>query len=231
MLEWQGRRVVDPAGDRIGTVQQVFVDADSDEARWAMVGGGLFGRSAFVPLPGAVEDGEAIRVAYYRDRVRSSPHVGSQEGLSASDEEALYRHYDLEPPVDANIAAEVLRSEERLDVDLVPEPIESVVVRKRVVTEYVTETVAVRREELVVEREPAAADDGSTAPLAHDVEIGEDETTVTLYREVPVVSTRVVPVERVRLRKNVVTEEVEVSGEVRREAVDVEPDGAPLDEG
>lgn len=113
----------------------------------------------------------------------------------------------------------MVRFEEQLDVDLVPQPIERVVLRKRVVTEYETLQVEVRREELVIERETIDVEPGAGES---GVEIAEGVTEVTVYKEVPVVGTRVVPVERVRVIKDVVTESVDVSADVRRETVDVE---------
>jgi sporulation protein YlmC with PRC-barrel domain len=50
----------------------------------------------------------------------------------------------------------------------------------------------------------------------------EEEREVVLYEEVPVVEKRVVPRERVRLDKDTVTEQVGVSGEVRKEQIEVE---------
>ena len=49
-----------------------------------------------------------------------------------------------------------------------------------------------------------------------------EEREVVLYEEVPVVEKRVVPRERVRLGKDTVTEQVDVTGEVRREQIEVE---------
>ena len=49
-----------------------------------------------------------------------------------------------------------------------------------------------------------------------------EEREVVLYEEVPVVEKRVVPRERVRLSKDTVTEQVGVTGEVRREQIEVE---------
>lgn len=88
MKPWQSRKVVDPSGDRIGTVQQIFVSADDEEPCWALVGG-ILGHSAFVPLIDVDSDQDPITVPYYKDRVRRAPDVGSSDGLSADDEAAL----------------------------------------------------------------------------------------------------------------------------------------------
>ena len=47
-----------------------------------------------------------------------------------------------------------------------------------------------------------------------------------LHAERPVVGTEVVPVERVRLHTDVVTEHVQVRDQVRRERIDVDEDRA-----
>lgn len=247
-LDWQGLKVVDPSGDKVGTVAQVLVDGSTGSPEWAKVSAGLFGGSSYVPLVHARLDGDVIRVPLYRDRIRGAPAVETSGELSHSDEARLYRWYGYDeladrwphgPSADAEHPgsqasgegeAAVTRSEERLDVSTVAEPVEHVRLRKRVVTEHVTHTIALRREELVIERE--VVDDPDEA-LARDPDpdarISETEYVVTLYREVPVVSTRVVPVERVHLRKTLRTEEVEVGGETRRERVEVEREAAASD--
>ena len=89
-------------------------------------------------------------------------------------------------------------------------------VRKRVRTEQVERTVPVEREELRVEREPIPAGERGHA------EVGEDEQTIELHEERPVVEKQVVPKERIRVGKEVVTDEEQVSEEVRKEEVEVD---------
>jgi len=55
-------------------------------------------------------------------------------------------------------------------------------------------------------------------------EISEAEHEVTLKQEEPVVEKRTVPKERVRLEKDVETEEQQVSEQVRKEQLEVEDD-------
>ena len=109
------------------------------------------------------------------------------------------------------------RSEEELEVDTKQVPRGQAGVRKRVVTEQQHRTVPVEREELRVEREPipAGEDDGDTALAA-------DERTVELREEQPVVDKRVVPKERVRIGKEVVRDQEQVSEPVRKEQVEVD---------
>ena len=110
----------------------------------------------------------------------------------------------------------LVRSEEELNVGTEQARRGRAGVRKRVETEQVTRTVPVEREELRVEREPIPAAERGQA------ELGEDEQTIELHEERPVVDKQVVPKERIRVGKEVVTDEEQVSEEVRKEAVDVD---------
>ena len=115
------------------------------------------------------------------------------------------------------------RSEERLNVDTQREQVGTARLRKYVVTENVQTTVPVTREQVTVEREPitdANAGDALSGPA-----ITESEHEVTLHAERPVVETEAVPVERVRLNKETVTEQQTVSGEVRKEQIDTDVPG------
>jgi uncharacterized protein (TIGR02271 family) len=93
-------------------------------------------------------------------------------------------------------------------------------IRKYVVTEYVQQILPVQHEEVRIEREPitdANVDRALTGP-----EISEEEHEVVLHEEELVVEKRVVPKERVRLAKDTVTEEQEITEEVRKERIDVD---------
>jgi stress response protein YsnF len=89
-----------------------------------------------------------------------------------------------------------------------------------VVAETVTKTVLGEREEVRVECEPitdANRDHGTSR-----ADISEEEHEVVLHEEEPVVEKRVVPQERVRLDKQTISDEREVSEEVRKEQIDTE---------
>ena len=114
------------------------------------------------------------------------------------------------------------RSEERLNVGTRSEEVGRARLRKYVVTENVTETVPVSREEVRVEREPIT---GANVGQALDgPAISEEEHEVTLHAERPVVEKEAVPVERVRLNKETVTDQERVAADVRKEEIEV--DGA-----
>ena len=122
--------------------------------------------------------------------------------------------------------AEVVASEEQLDVDKRSRPRERVRLSKEVVTEQVTITVPVRREVLRVERIPIEPGTGPSAESLASFGGGETQELI-LMEEQAVVDKRVVPRERVRLAKDVVTEEQHITETVRREEVDVDRHAQP----
>ena len=94
--------------------------------------------------------------------------------------------------------------------------------RKYVVTENVTQTVPVQREEARVIREPITDDNRAAAESGP--EISEEEHEVVLHEERPVVEKEAVPVERVRLDTETVSDDVTVTEAVRKEKVDTDVD-------
>ncbi|MEG9249850.1 PRC and DUF2382 domain-containing protein [Arthrobacter sp. Soc17.1.1.1] len=112
------------------------------------------------------------------------------------------------------------RSEEQLHVGTERREAGRARLRKYVVTENVTQTVPVSREEVRVEREPIT--DANRGDAYDGPAISEEEHEVVLHAERPVVEKEAVPVERVRLDKETVTTNETVSGEVRKEEIEVE---------
>lgn len=112
------------------------------------------------------------------------------------------------------------RSEEHLNVGTRTEEAGRARLRKYVVTENVTQTVPVSHEEVRLEREPIT--DANRDEALQGPAITEDEHEVTLHQERPVVEKEAVPVERVRVGTETVTDEATVSEDVRREEVDLD---------
>jgi uncharacterized protein (TIGR02271 family) len=117
------------------------------------------------------------------------------------------------------------RSEERLNVGTRKEEVGRARLRKYVVTENVTETVPVSREEVRIEREPVT--DANVGKAMDGPAISEEEHEVTLHAERPVVEKEAVPVERVRLDKDTVTDQETVNEGVRKEQIDVDGEARP----
>ena len=110
------------------------------------------------------------------------------------------------------------RSEERLVAGTRTEEAGRARLRKYVVTEQEQVTVPVSREEVRLEREPIT--DANRGASLDGPAISEEEHEVTLHAERPVVQTEAVPVERVRLGKETVTDTERVQGDVRKEQIE-----------
>ncbi|MFJ9038937.1 DUF2382 domain-containing protein [Streptomyces sp. NPDC102406] len=262
-----GLTAYDRTGEKIGSVERVYLDDATGRADWVTVKTGLFGmKESFVPLAGASRGGDdTLKVAYTKEAVKDAPRVDADQHLDQDEKQELYRHYGLSGPsaaptgdtgrtgtrgtAAAGTAAgagagtglggetthgrhaagarepamrsgagtgkdEMIRSEERLRVGTEEQEVGRAHLRKVVETENVTTSVPVSHEEVRVVREPIREGDARSAT------IGEAETEVTLHAERAVVSKETVPVERVRLETEKVTETDEVSGTVRKEKIE-----------
>jgi uncharacterized protein (TIGR02271 family) len=259
--ELVGRTAVDPNGDKIGKIGQVYVDDQTGEPRWITVSTGLFGtKESFAPLYGSAQSGKDLQLAVTKDQVKDAPNLDADGHLEDNENDALYAHYaghlgtERAPtgqPADAGTDAAtyggdqrrtegqqqgrdtsgpttddaMTRSEEQLHVGT--EKVESgrARLRKYVVTEDVTTTVPVSHEEVRIDREPVT--DANRGDALRGGDITEEEHEVTLHAERPVVEKETVPVERVRMSTDTVTDEQEVTEEVRKERIDTpETDGS-----
>ena len=93
-----GAPALDPDGQKVGTVTQVLVDAESGQPRWATVNPGLFsGSDAFVPLDRAEWDREHLLLPYSKEQLKDSPRFAIDKALVPAEQELLRRHYDPDP--------------------------------------------------------------------------------------------------------------------------------------
>jgi uncharacterized protein (TIGR02271 family) len=249
--DWRGRQLVDADGDKVGTIEELFHDQDTEQPEWAAVRTGLFGtKLSFVPIESAQPDGEQVRVPFSRSQIKDAPKIDDADGqLSQHEEAELYSHYGIaygERRSDSGLPENgtpdagyergavggdtsgpttddaMTRSEEELRVGKVDQERGRARLRKYVVTEQVQQTVPVRREEVRVEREPVT--DANVDQALDGPEISEEEHEVVLHEEQPVVEKRAVPKERVRLEKDAHTDEAQVSEEVRKEQIETDGD-------
>jgi uncharacterized protein (TIGR02271 family) len=256
---WQGRTMVDRDGDRIGEIDAIYVDDQTGEPEWALINTGFFGsRSTFVPIAQATARGDQVQVPYEKQLVKDAPNMDPDGHLSEQEEHELWRHYGLEyggyaaagttgdtdtarattyedrDTVGRDVSGPttddaMTRSEEELQVGTQTRERGRARLRKQVTTEQQTVTVPVQREEVRVEREPIS--DANLDAATSGPAISEEEHEVTLHEEEPVVDKRAVPKERVRLDTETVTDERQVSEEVRKEQVEVEGDLDRTDRG
>jgi uncharacterized protein (TIGR02271 family) len=155
-----------------------------------------------------------------RGQYAESGQAGYASGEVAGDTSGVQGRDTSGPATDDAMT----RSEERLHVGTEQVQAGRVRLRKYVVTENVTQTVPVSHEEVRVEREPVT-DANRDAALSGEP-ISEDEHEVTLQAERPVVEKEAVPVERIRLGTETVTDQQEVTEQVHKEQIK-EPDVDP----
>ena len=140
--------------------------------------------------------------------------VATETRTTTGDEAGVVGHDTSGPSTDDAMT----RSEERINVGTRSQESGRARLRKYVVTEQVTQTVPVSHEEVRVEREPIT--DANVGRATDGPAISEEEHEVVLHEETPVVEKVTVPVERVRLATETVTEQQSVTGEVRKEQIE-----------
>jgi uncharacterized protein YrrD len=96
IAEWHGKDLVDRAGEKIGKLEDVYVDVETDEPMFGTVKEGLFARHlTFVPLRGITIGPDNLQVAVSKEQVQQAPNIDMHGELSHEGESALYHHYQL----------------------------------------------------------------------------------------------------------------------------------------
>jgi uncharacterized protein (TIGR02271 family) len=224
LLQQRGQDLYDSNGDKIGKIEEIYLDSDSGRPEWALVNTGLFGtKSSFVPLRDASDSGDGVTVPYDKAQVKDAPTMDADGDLSPAEEDELYRYYRIDSgeTTGRDTSGDAMtRSEEELRVGTTDREAGRARLRKYVVEDEVTKTVPVQREEVRIEREPVTDANRDAATAGPD--ITEDEHEVVLHEEEVVVDKQAVPKERIRMDKDTVTDEQTVSETVRKEQVDVD---------
>lgn len=87
----------DNAGDKLGSVKEIFVDDKSGQPTFVEVNHGLFGmNSSLVPMRGHNFDGENLNLAFAKDRVKDAPDFDADQALTPEQQNEIYRHYGLD---------------------------------------------------------------------------------------------------------------------------------------
>ena len=94
---FRGHDLYDRDGEKIGAIEEIYLDAETNEPEWALVHTGLFGtKRTFVPLRDASERDEDLSVAVEKSAVKDAPGIDPNGQLSQPEEAELYRHYGLD---------------------------------------------------------------------------------------------------------------------------------------
>ncbi len=97
LAEWRGRELIDCNGEKIGKLEDVYFDIESDEPQFGTVKEGWIGRHlTFVPLIGVAIGPDSLQVAVSKEQVKSAANIRLEgDELSPAEESALYHHYEL----------------------------------------------------------------------------------------------------------------------------------------
>jgi uncharacterized protein (TIGR02271 family) len=197
---WRGMEAVDSDGDKIGKVEDIYLDRQSGEPEWVAIKGGLFGsKTSFAPIRDASVSGDAVRLPFDKEQVKDAPKVEADGELSPEEEQQLYAHYGRSDYGDWNES-----SEDR------------------------TEGFMGRDERFDRERDASGRDASGRGsfddrpPVGEDVSGPETDNAMTRSEEELRVGTTQRETGRARLRKYVVTENVQQTVPVQREELRVE---------
>jgi hypothetical protein len=98
VADWRGHDVIDLAGEKVGPLESVFYDTESDEAVFGLVkvGNLLSKKLALVALRGASVTPNTLRVNYGKAEVKDAPTYDPELELTVDQEAGAYQHYGLE---------------------------------------------------------------------------------------------------------------------------------------
>jgi uncharacterized protein (TIGR02271 family) len=197
---WRGMEAVDSDGDKIGKVEDIYLDRQSGEPEWVAIKGGLFGsKTSFAPIRDASASGDAVRLPFSKEQVKDAPKVEADGELSPQEEQELYAHYGRSDYGDWNESSED-RTEGFMGRD----------------NRFDSDRDASGRDA----RGRGSFDD--RPPVGDDVSGPETDNAMTRSEEELRVGTTQRETGRARLRKYVVTEDVQQTVPVQREELRVE---------
>jgi uncharacterized protein (TIGR02271 family) len=243
-----GYDVIDSAGNKIGSIDNVWVDDATNELEFVGVKTGwLMGKTHVIPTADAQISTNTITVPYSEDQIKNAPAFGGNDELSPDDETQIYSYYGLgrstapsptglptgetsgtTPGFGAGTSTrgETLDTEGEIDVPVSEEElqvgkreVQAGTVRLRKVVRTEHEEVPVELKREDVVIERIPASEASDVP---DTAFQERDIEVPLSREEAVVGKEAHVTGQVRVQKNVDTETQTVGGDIRREEVDVD---------
>jgi uncharacterized protein (TIGR02271 family) len=254
VLDWRGRTLYDESGGKIGSIDEIYLDAQTEQPEWALVKTGMFGtKQSFVPIAHASESGDGVTVPLDAQLVKDAPKFDPDGELTQREESELYRHYGMEyseAHSDSGLPEGGAPSTDRTSEDAPgttghdtsgPTTDDAMTRSEEElrVGKAERETGRVRLRKYVVEEnvtqtvpvrreevrlEREPVTEANIGRATDGPAISEEEHEVVLHQEEPVVEKRAVPKERVRLGKDVETHEEQVSDSVRKERIDVDGD-------
>jgi uncharacterized protein (TIGR02271 family) len=234
-----GYELYDQAGEKIGKVDDLFVDEQDNPEYIGVKMGFLATSSTLIPMAIVTVDESAGRLvtSAEKEKVKSGPTFDDDREITPEYENEVHSYYGLQRTETTEERGtygaytgettdedelRVQRSEEELRAGTREREAGALNVRKRVVSERERLEVPTRREEVTVDRVPLEGE-------ASEAQIGDDEVRMPVTEEEVVVEKRPVAKEEVRIRKDVVEDTEVVEEDVRKEEVDVDDQSGRLE--
>ena len=97
ILSYRGQPLMGSDGEKLGTIEEIYLDSQTDKPEWALINTGLFGtKHSFVPIQQASTSGDELTVPFDKATVKDAPKMDADGQLSQEEEAELYRHYGLD---------------------------------------------------------------------------------------------------------------------------------------
>jgi hypothetical protein len=213
---FEGMNLYDKNGEKIGTFEDLYLDGESEQPKWATVSSGLFGlKQHYVPLSGVTRHEDGYKTPYAKEAILSAPSIDADEYLAADEEERLYTHYSMDEVSDRVAAGQtddagMTRSDQALREDRKQHELGRMPLRKYVVISKTQ--VAVPMGE-VADTELSADADQATAGLT----LSKDEQEAVLRSEQSTTSQNTRSQERAKTSRNNTQRQQPAFGEVQNE--------------
>jgi uncharacterized protein (TIGR02271 family) len=240
-----GYEVYDNRGEKIGKVDDLFIN-ENDQPEYIGVKMGFLGtKSTLIPreMVRVDEATERMTVSADKETLKGGPAFDDHQEITPESETQVHSYYGLRRATartgergayGAHYSSDIeeeragaTTDEDELRVQRIEEELRAgtrereagaVRVRKRVRTDRERFEVPKKREEVTVERVPVEGEAAETAKA----QIGDQEIKVPLTEEEIVVEKRPVVKEEIRIRKEVVEDTEVVEEDVRREEIDMD---------
>ena len=169
--------------------------------------------------------------SYYATEGTPTTSTGGTQSYQTSTTQAATS--ETSAPTDAQGNAVIPLYQESIKVGTRTVDAGEVRLKKVVTTETVNQPVQIRRETVVIDREPASGQSSQTSQSTANAQqsgasgqaFQEQETVIHLKREEPVVETEVVPSGRIVVQRKTEPQQQSVQRQIRREDIQVQKSG------
>jgi len=96
LADWRGKDLLDLDGDKIGKLEDVYVDTETDVAQFGTLKEGLLSKHlTFVPLTDATTSPDHLQVTVTKEQVKAAPNIDTDAELTAAEEAQVYEHFGM----------------------------------------------------------------------------------------------------------------------------------------